>query len=251
MTARPAGAPLAGRVALVTGASRGIGRAVAVALAQAGARCIVTARTQGGLEQTDDLIRQHTGSSAILLPLDLNDGAALDTLGPSIAAREGRLDCMVHCAGKLGVLSPLTHLQPQDWERALHAGPTTTWRLIRTLAPLLERAPEGRAVFLTDRHATAPEPFWGLVAATRAAQDAIVRTWVRELPAHSPLRINLFEPGMVATRLRRLAMPALDMDSLPTPEAIAPRIVRLCLPGPRPQETCGDADTTPMQGAGT
>ncbi|MGY6768207.1 SDR family NAD(P)-dependent oxidoreductase [Komagataeibacter sp. NFXK3] len=222
-------------VALVTGASRGIGQAVAIALARAGMRCILTARTQGGLEQADDQIRQHTGHSATLLPLDLTDGEKLDTLGPSIATRFGRLDCVVHCAGTLGVLSPLAHLQPKDWERALQAGPLTAWRLIRTLAPLLERAPAGRAVFLTDRHARQPAPFWGLVAATRAAQEAIVNTWVRELPAGSPLRINLFEPGPVATRLRRLAMPALDMASLPTPHDIAPHIVSLCQPGPQPQ----------------
>ncbi|MGS0647069.1 SDR family NAD(P)-dependent oxidoreductase [Komagataeibacter melomenusus] len=224
-----------GRVALVTGASRGIGQAVAIALARAGMRCILTARTQGGLEYTDDQIRQHTGHGATLLPLDLTDGEKLDTLGPSIAAGFGRLDCVVHCAGTLGMLSPLAHLQPKDWERALHGGPLTTWRLIRTLAPLLERAPAGRAVFLTDRHARQPEPFWGLVAATRAAQEAIVNTWVRELPTGSPLRINLFEPGPVATRLRRLAMPALDMASLPMPHDIAPHIVRLCQPGSQPQ----------------
>ncbi|WEQ53181.1 SDR family NAD(P)-dependent oxidoreductase [Komagataeibacter oboediens] len=229
---------LTGRVALITGASRGIGRAVAVALAQAGAQCILTARAQGGLEHTDDLVRQHTGQNATLLPLDLLDGEKLDTLGPSIAARIGRLDCVVHCAGELGLLSPLSHMQPGDWERGLQAGPLTTWRLIRTLGPLLEHSPAGRAVFLTDHHAQVPEPFWGLVAATRAAQDAIVRTWVRELPQGSPLRINLFEPGMVATRLRRLAMPALDQKSLMPPEAIAPRIVSLCLPGPQPQGGC-------------
>ncbi|WNM09615.1 SDR family NAD(P)-dependent oxidoreductase [Komagataeibacter nataicola] len=227
-----------GPVALVTGASRGIGQAVAIALAQAGMRCILTARTQGGLEQADDQIRQHTARSATLLPLDLTDGEKLDTLGPSIAAQFGRLDCVVHCAGTLGVLSPLAHLQPRDWERALQTGPLTTWRLIRTLAPLLERAPAGRAVFLTDQHARQPAPFWGLVAATRAAQEAIVNTWVRELPTGSPLRINLFEPGPVATRLRKLAMPALDMASLPTPNDIAPHIVRLCQSGPQPQGRC-------------
>ncbi|RFD19389.1 SDR family NAD(P)-dependent oxidoreductase [Komagataeibacter melaceti] len=243
MNHAPTSPDLRGRVALVTGASRGIGQAVAVALARAGARCIVVARTQGGLEQTDDLIRQHTGQEAILLPLDLTDGERLDTLGPSIAAREGGLDIMVHCAGALGVLSPLPHIRPQDLAAAMQAGPLTTWRLIRTLGPLLERAPAGRAVFLTDRHARHPTPFWGMVAATRAAQDALVMTWVRELPQGSPLRINLFEPGMVATRLRRLAMPALDMASLPTPEAIAPRIVRLCLPGSQPQGAYVQADT--------
>lgn len=225
----------AGRVALITGASRGIGRAVAVALAHAGAHCILTARAQGGLEQTDDLIRQHTGRNATLLPLDLLDGEKLDTLGPSIATQFGRLDCVVHCAGELGVLSPLSHMQPRDWERGMQAGPLTTWRLIRTLAPLLERGPAGRAVFLTDQHGQTPAPFWGLVAATRAAQDAIIRTWISELPHGSPLRINLFEPGMVATRLRRLAMPALDMNTLTPPEAVAPQIVSLCLPGPQPQ----------------
>lgn len=235
MNNQPASPDLHGRTALVTGASRGIGRAVAVALAQAGARCILVARTQGGLEQTDDLIRQHAKQDAILLPLDLLDGERLDTLGPSIALQEGGLDILVHCAGELGLLSPLPHIRPQDMERALHAGPGVTWRLIRTLAPLLERSQAGRAVFLTDRHACQPAPFWGMVAASRAAQDAIVRTWAQELPPHSALRINLFEPGMVATRLRRLAMPALDMASLTTPQAIAPQIIRLCLPGPQPQ----------------
>ncbi|GAB6967528.1 SDR family NAD(P)-dependent oxidoreductase [Komagataeibacter kakiaceti JCM 25156] len=243
MNGTPTSPDLHGRVALVTGASRGIGQAVAVALARAGARCIVVARTTGGLERTDDLIRQHTGQGAILLPLDLTEGERLDTLGPSVAAGAGRLDILVHCAGELGVLSPLPHIRPQDLSAAMQAGPLITWRLIRTLGPLLERAPAGRAVFLTDRHAHDPAPFWGMVAATRAAQDALVRTWVRELPPGSPLRINLFEPGMVATRLRRLAMPALDMASLPRPESIAPQIIRLCLPGPQPQGAYVQADT--------
>lgn len=149
-----------GPVALVTGASRGIGQAVAIALAQAGMRCILTARTQGGLEQADDQIRQHTARSATLLPLDLTDGEKLDTLGPSIAAQFGRLDCVVHCAGTLGVLSPLAHLQPRDWERALQTGPLTTWRLIRTLAPCSSaRRPGARCS--TDQHARQPAPFWG------------------------------------------------------------------------------------------
>ncbi|PYD60690.1 oxidoreductase [Novacetimonas maltaceti] len=227
-----------GTVALVTGASRGIGRAVACALAAAGAHCVLVARTVGGLERTDDMIAaqcgatgQAAGQGATLLPMDLADGAALDMLGPSVMARFGRLDILVHCAATLGVLTPVTHMEAGAWQDCLALNTTAAWRLIRTTAPLLERAPHGRAVFLTDAHACTPAPFWGMVAASRAAQDALVRTWACEIPATSGLRANLFDPGIVATRMRRQAMPGGDPAPLPRPEQVARQIVPLCLPG--------------------
>ncbi|EFG85587.1 SDR family oxidoreductase [Novacetimonas hansenii] len=227
-----------GSVALVTGASRGIGRAMACALAEAGAHCILVARTVGGLERTDDLIAARHGDAgdrtaqrATLLPMDLTDGAALDLLGPSVMARFGRLDILVHCAATLGVLTPVTHMDVAAWQDCLALNTTAAWRLIRTTAPLLEGAAHGRAVFLTDAHACVPAPFWGMVAASRAAQDALVRTWACEIPATSGLRVNLFDPGIVATRMRRQAMPGGDPAPLPRPEQVARQIVPLCLPG--------------------
>ncbi|ACI52608.1 short-chain dehydrogenase/reductase SDR [Gluconacetobacter diazotrophicus PA1 5] len=220
-------------VALVTGASRGIGRATALALAAGGAHCILTARTPGGLEETDDLIERRTGRRATLLPLDLRDGDAIDTLGPSIAARFGRLDVLVHCAAMLGVLTPVTHMRDADWTATLAVNATAAWRMIRTTAPLLERAPAGRAVFLTDGHATHPASFWGMMAASKAAMEAVVLTWADEIAPGSPLRVNLYDPGPVATRLRVQAMPAADLSALPRPDAAGAAIAALC----RPDET--------------
>ncbi|MBB2191925.1 SDR family NAD(P)-dependent oxidoreductase [Gluconacetobacter azotocaptans] len=235
MTAAPAGGadgqpPLAGRVALVTGASRGIGRASARALAAAGAHCVLTARSQGGLEETDDLIRRETGRASTLLPLDLLDGAAIDALGPSIAGRFGRLDVMVHCAAMLGVLTPVPHMRDTDWTATLSVNAIAAWRLIRTAAPLLERAPAGRVVVLTDGHAVRPASFWGMMAASKAAMEAMVLTWAEEIAPGSGLRVNLYDPGPVATRLRVQAMPAADLSSLPGPEAAGAAVAALCLP---------------------
>jgi NAD(P)-dependent dehydrogenase (short-subunit alcohol dehydrogenase family) len=228
----PAGGRLPqGTVALLTGASRGIGRATALALADAGAHCILTARTQGGLEETDDLIARRTGRRSTLLPLDMRDGTAIDTLGPSIAARFGRLDVLVHCAAMLGVLTPVTHMRDADWTATMSVNATAAWRLIRTASPLLEGAPAGRAVFLTDGHATHPASFWGMMAASKAAMEATVLTWADEIPPASPLRINLYDPGPVATRLRVQAMPAADLSPLPRPDVAGAAIASLCLPG--------------------
>lgn len=219
-----------GSIALITGASRGIGRATALALAEAGAHCILTARTPGGLEETDDLITRRTGRPATLLPMDLRDGAAIDALGPSIAARFGRLDVLVHCAAMLGVLTPVTHMRDTDWDTTLAVNTTAAWRLIRTTAPLLDRAPAGRALFLTDGHATRPASFWGMMAASKAAMEAVVLTWADEIGPDSALRVNLYDPGPVATRLRVQAMPAADLSALPRPEQAAAAIAALCRP---------------------
>lgn len=223
-------APLAGSIALVTGASRGIGRASAIALSRLGARCVLTARTPGGLDETDDLIRAAGGPPPTLLPLDLMDGPAIDRIGPSLAERYGRLDILVHCAASLGALTPVAHAADADWRAAMGVNLEAAWRLIRTTAPMLEAAPAGRAVFLTDGVAASPRAFWGLLAASKAGLEALVSSWQAETRLHERLRISLFDPGPVATRLRAQAMPGEDARSLPGPEAAGETVARLCLP---------------------
>lgn len=227
--------PLEGCVALVTGASRGIGAAAAVELARLGARCVLTARTQGGLEETDDAIRAAGGEGATLLPLDLtakDAGGKLDMIGPSIVQRFGRLDILVHAAGVLAKLTPAAHIMPRDWEEAVAVNMTACWRLIRTCDPPLRAAPAGRAVVLTDGLVAAPEAYWGLYGAGKAGQEHLVRAWAEEV-ARTRLRVNLLDPGPVATRLRGTAMPGEDQATLARPEDVAPAIAALC----RPEET--------------
>jgi NAD(P)-dependent dehydrogenase (short-subunit alcohol dehydrogenase family) len=222
---------LAGHVALITGASRGIGRAVARALARQGAHCVLTARSPGGLEETDDLIRSEPGAErgATLLPLDLLDGAGIDGIGPTLATRFGRLDILVHAAAALGALTPVPHIAEHDWDQALSVNVTAAWRLIRTTAPLLRAAPAGRAVFLTDGHAREPVAFWGMLGAGKAAMENLVLAWADEMSGQDRLRINLFDPGIVATRMRAQAMPGEDASRLPQPEKVSEAILSLCL----------------------
>ena len=221
--------PLAGSVVLVTGASRGLGFAAAVELARLGAHLVLTARTQGGLEEADDAIRQ-IGGQATLLPLDLKDGEAIDAIGPSLFERFRRLDILVHNAGALGRLTPVSHILPGDWEQALAVNFAAAWRLIRTCAPLLHVAPAGRAVFVTCGRARDPLAYWGLFGATKAALEHLVLAWAQEVRT-SRVRVNLFDPGIVATRLRREAMPGEDASALARPGAVAPALAALCLPG--------------------
>jgi NAD(P)-dependent dehydrogenase (short-subunit alcohol dehydrogenase family) len=220
-------APLEGRVALVTGASRGIGAAVAVELAKLGAHLVVTARTQGGLEETDDAIRA-LGGPATLLPLDLHEGGQVDVIGPSIFERYRRLDILVHNAGALGRLTPVPHILPDDWTDVMAVNLSASWRLIRSCAPLLNAAPAGRAVFVTSGRARAPKAYWGAYGATKAGMEHLVLTWADEVKT-SWLRVNLFDPGPTATRMRRQAMPGEDQSALPKPEDVAPQIAVLCL----------------------
>ena len=217
-----------GRVAFVTGASRGIGAAVAVELARRGAHVVITARTQGGLEETDDAIRA-AGGTATLLPLDLAEGAQLDAVGPSLLERFGRLDVLVHAAGALGRLTPAPHILPADFAAATAANWEAAWRLIRTCGPLLMAGPAGRAVFVTDAIVASPRAYWGLYGATKAAMQHLVLSWAEELRT-TRCRANLFDPGVVATRLRRAAMPGEDQARLPQPESVAPGIAGLCDP---------------------
>lgn len=222
---------LTGQVALVTGASRGIGAAVAVELARRGAQCVLVARTQGGLEETDDAIRAAGGLPATLLPLDLQKRAQdVDMLGPSIVARFGRLDILVHCAGVLPKLTPVAHIQPRDMDESLAVNLSAAWRVIRTCDPPLRAAPAGCAVMLTDAVAAAPAAYWGLYGAAKAGMEHLVRCWAAEV-ATTPLRVILADPGPVATSLRANAFPGQDLAVIPSPRDVAPGIAALCEAG--------------------
>ncbi|MDB5418698.1 MAG: short-chain dehydrogenase/reductase [Phenylobacterium sp.] len=218
--------PLADKIALVTGASRGIGRAAALALAEAGAQVVAVARTQGGLEELDDEIRKATGRPATLVPLDIADGDALDQLGFALHQRFGRLDVLVHAAGILGPLTPVAHIEPQHWERVLAVNLTATYRLIRTTEPLLRASAAGRGIFLTSSRAAQPKAFWGPYGASKAAVENLVRTWADELEQTS-VRAVIVDPGAMRTRMRAEAMPGEDPETLPDPSEIGPLIVEL------------------------
>ncbi len=221
--------PLKDQVALVTGASRGIGRAVAIALAKLGAHLVLVARTQGGLEETDDAIRA-VGNTSTLLPLDLKKSDSLDPLGPTLQQRFGRLDILVHNAGVLGKLTPAAHIFPKDFDECVAVNFVSAYRLIRTCAPLLVAAPAGRAVFISTSVAPAPRAFWGAYGSTKAGMENLVLSWAQEVE-NTNLRINLFNPGGTATRMRAQAFPGEDPNTLPTPDDVAPALVELCLPG--------------------
>ena len=225
--------PLAGRIALVTGASRGIGQALALGLAKAGAHVIATARTQGGLEELDDAVFGATGAHATLVPLDLEDGDGLDRLGAALYPRFGRLDILVSNAGELGLLTPLGHLDPKVWSRAVAVNMTAAYRLIRAMDPLLRRAEAARAVFLTTRVARAPRAFWGAYAATKAGMEALVETYADEVD-HTAIRCTLLDPGPLRTRMRMQAFPGEDPDDLDPPEALTPLLLELVSPHRQP-----------------
>jgi NAD(P)-dependent dehydrogenase (short-subunit alcohol dehydrogenase family) len=222
--------PLKDRVALVTGASRGIGAALAMELSRLGAHCVLLARTQGALEELDDAIRGATGRGATLLPMDLQKQEKdLDMLGPSIVERFGRLDILVHAAGALNKLTPVAHIEPRDWNEVVAVNMTAAWRLIRTCDPPLRASDAGRAVFLTSAGLDAHTAYWGLYGAAKAGMERLVLTWAAEV-AKTPLRVNLADPGDVATRLRALAFPGEDKALLRKPADVAPGLAALCLP---------------------
>lgn len=222
--------PLKDRVALVTGASRGIGAALALELARLGAQLVLIARTQGGLEEVDDAIRAATGRGATLLPFDLQkQEKELDMVGPSIVERFGRLDILVHNAGALNKLTPVAHIEPKDWAEVMAVNLTAAWRLIRTCDPPLRASDAGRAVFLTTGRVARPKAYWGMYGATKAGMEHLVQTWAQEV-ASTPLRVNLADPGVVATKMRATAMPGEDPASIAQPADIAPALAALCLP---------------------
>lgn len=214
------------QVAVVTGASRGIGRAAALALAGAGAHVVAVARTQGALEELDDEIRALTGKSATLVPMDIAEGDGLDQLGLAIHERFGRLDVLVHAAALLGPLTPVFHLEPKQWDRVVAVNLTATYRLIRSFEPLLRKSERPRAIFLTSGRAIRPKAFWGPYGVTKAGVEHLVRTWADELE-QTNVRAVLLDPSVMRTRMRAEAMPGEDPADLPDPSEIGPLIVEL------------------------
>ena len=224
MTAKP----LASRIALVTGASRGIGHATARALARAGAHIIAVARTQGGLEELDDEIRKE-GGTATLVPLDMTDLDGIARLGAALNERHGKLDVLIGNAGMAGTSSPLGHTDPKFWDNVMAINVTANFQLIRSMEPLLKESDAGRAVFITSGIAHKANAYMGPYAASKAALDALVRVWANET-ASTNIRVNLFSPGPIRTRMRATVMPGEDPMTLDTPEQVADYIVPMCLP---------------------
>jgi NAD(P)-dependent dehydrogenase (short-subunit alcohol dehydrogenase family) len=220
--------PFKDRLALVTGASRGIGRAVALELARQGAHVVIAARTIGGLEELDDEIRAF-GGKATLIELDIRRGDKVDQLGPTLYQRWGKLDILVSSAGILGPLSPLHHVTEDAWSAVIETNLSANWRLIRSLDPLLKRSDGGRAVFVTAGAASAKNAYWGPYAVSKAGLEALIKTYANEV-ASTPLRVNLVNPGPVRTQLRAKAFPGEDPMTLPTPEDVVPLFLDLASP---------------------
>lgn len=220
--------PLADQVALVTGASRGIGRATALALAREGAHIVALARTVGGLEEVDDEIKK-LGSSSTLVPVDMRDYAGLYRLAAAINERYQHLDILIGNAAIGGQRSPLGHIEPQAWDEAFAVNVTANFHLIRAMDPLLRRAKAGRAVFVTSGAATNARAYAGPYSASKAALNALARTYAAEMSS-TPLRVNLFNPGPTRTRMRAQVMPGEDPMTLPAPEEVAEKILALCQP---------------------
>lgn len=209
------------RIAVITGASRGIGAAVAKRFAREGAQLVLIARTQGGLEEIDDAIRAEGGTAATLVPLDLRDFEALDRLGAALHERHGKLDILVGNAAILGPLSPVGHIDPDRWQQVMDINLTANWRLIRSLDPLLRQSDAGRAVFVTSSVAGSAKPYWGAYAASKAALETMVKVYAAEVERITPVRANILDPGVIRTAMRAEAFPGEDPMSLPHPDDIA------------------------------
>jgi NAD(P)-dependent dehydrogenase (short-subunit alcohol dehydrogenase family) len=220
--------PLDGKIALITGASRGIGAAVAKRFAAEGAQVILAARTVGALEAVDDAI-QAAGGKATLVPVDLTDHAKIDQLGAQIAERFGRLDILVGNAGALGDLTALAHAEPKMWDRVMSTNLTANWRLIRICDPLLRAGVAGRAIFTTSGITAYPAAYWGPYAVSKAALEMLVKTYAAEV-ASTKVRANLVNPGIVRTKMRAAAMPGEDPMSVPEPETVTDMFLELALP---------------------
>jgi len=222
---------LTGKIALVTGASRGLGAAIAECFAREGAHLVLTGRTVGGLEEADDRVR-GAGGSATLVPFDLRDFIKIDELAAAIYERYGRLDILVANAGEFGAFSPLGHIDPRLWGEILDLNLTANWRLIRAMDPLLRAAEHGRAVFVTTALAREALPYYGPYAVSKAGLEAMVRIYAGEV-ARTGLRINLIDPGIVRTRLRARIFPGENPAGLPSPESVAEAFLPLVI------EECG------------
>jgi NAD(P)-dependent dehydrogenase (short-subunit alcohol dehydrogenase family) len=217
------------RIALVTGASRGIGRAVALELARQGWRVVATARAQKALESLDDEIKAH-GGEATLVPLDLRDYDGIDRLGAALFERFGKLDGLAACAGALGALTPVHQASPALMDEVIGVNLIANWRLVRAMHPLLRAADAGRAVFLTTGEAPKSRAYWGPYAATKSALETLVRCYAAEC-AVTPIRVNLFNPGATRTAMRTKAYPGEDPDTLKAPDSVAPAIAEMLAPG--------------------
>lgn len=229
MASDPTPAPrLAGRIALITGASRGIGAAVARRFAREGAQVILTARTVGALEEVDDSIRVE-GGTATLAPLDLLEHDGIDPMAASVFERFGRLDVLVGNAAMLGALSPVAHSDPAKWREVIDLDLVANYRLIRAFDPLLRASGAGRAIFVTDAVAQ-PAAYWGAYAVAKAGLETLVRLYAAEI-AKTSVRANLIDPGIVRTRLRADAYPGEDASAHPPPETVTETFVELAMPG--------------------
>ena len=217
--------PLAGRIAVVTGASRGIGYHAAKAFGGAGAHVVAVARTVGGLEELDDAIKA-AGGTATLVPLDLKDSPGIDRLGAAIFERWGRLDLLLANAGVLGQLSPLGHVPPKVWDEVMAVNVTANWRLIRSLDPLLRQSEAARAIFMTSGAADGDHPFWGPYAVSKAALEALAATYASET-RKTRIRVALVNPGAVRTAMRAQAMPGEKPETLPHPSETAAKLLDL------------------------
>lgn len=219
MTNTSATGQLTGRIALVTGASRGIGAAVARAYAKEGAELILTGRTTGALEELDDEIRKINGKSSLLVPFDLKDFDAIDRLGAALYERYGRLDILVGNAGALGTLSPLGHISPKEFQEVLELNLTANWRLLRIMDPLLRQSAAGRAIFVTSAAARSPRAYWGTYAVSKAALEMMIGIYAQEVQ-QTKVRANMIDPGRTRTRMRAKAYPGEDPMALKTPDEI-------------------------------
>ena len=216
------------RIALVTGASRGLGRAFALALAREGAHVIIAARTAGALEEVDDEIRA-TGGHATILKLDLRAHDRLDQLGPALYQRWGKLDILVSAGGILGPLSPLAHITADAWQSVIDVNLSANWRLIRTLDPLLKRSDAGRALFVTAPEASGEVAYWGPYGVSKAGLEALARSYAQEL-ANTNARVRLLDPGPMRTAMRAKAFPGEDTRKLAEPDEVAQFALPLLLP---------------------
>jgi NAD(P)-dependent dehydrogenase (short-subunit alcohol dehydrogenase family) len=219
---------LGGKIALITGASRGIGAAVAERFAREGAYVVLAARTVGGLEEVDDKIRA-AGGSATLVPLDLRDFVKLDELAAALFERWGRLDILVGNAAEFGTFSPLAHIHPATWSEVIDLNLTANWRLIRAMDPLLRTASAGRAIFVTSEVARRVLPYWGPYAVSKAGLEVLVQLYAGEI-SKTRIRANLIDPGVVRTRLRARAFPGENPVHLPPPESVTDAFLALALP---------------------
>jgi NAD(P)-dependent dehydrogenase (short-subunit alcohol dehydrogenase family) len=222
-----AGGRLAGKVVLITGASRGIGAAAAVAFAREGARLVLAARTVGGLEETDDAV-QAAGGQATLIPLDLTQFEEVDKIGPAVYHRFGRLDILVANAAILGALSPVSHGDARLWQQVIDTNLTANYRLVASVDPLLRAAPAGVAMFATCAVAREPRPYWNAYAVSKAGLETLARLYAAET-AKTYMRVHLVDPGTAATKLRAGAYPGEDAAALPAPDAAAEAYLRTAL----------------------